>query len=574
MSSAFSTVLVRNSVINDVSDSIVYAVKSGPSSSTYQQFSSVTSSNSQLSYNVTVPSESIVIDRNIMINATYNVTISVPAGNASGVVVWKYGESEALQAFPLNSSFNTLSAQINNTNVSINTRDVLPQLIKMMKLQDLQQYSSFTPTYPDGAYKKYTDGDATTINNPLLSYKKASYDDDLLPRGTHPITIVDVVHNINGGGTDKSLTSTHVNDTWTITIAVEMTEPLFLSPFIFSGNSDYNNAGLVGINQINLVANIDTSLSRFFSSSSSIAWTATLTSITNSKLLLNFLSTQPSNIIHPRNVVGYQDYPRYITTYNSAMTAGSSATIISQNIQLNQIPDLFLICARKPISLQYNKDTATFMPIRAISVNFNNSSGLLSSATPQDLWRISKTNGSQQNWHEFWGYAGTVASAYNLTAAVPSLVVPTGGSLLVLSPSDNFGLPDDLSSGSIGQFNLQINVTVLNNDTVSVTPELVIICVNSGAFTTVSGSSSVYSGLLTSEIVNKTTGSSPQTTISGAQYNRLVGGSLANALSSAAKALPMVKRIVDTAVTATGQGGAYSGGARCGARSGLDSLTY
>ncbi len=572
--SDFSTVLVRSSVINDISSDIVYAVKSGAASSVYQQFSSVTASNSQVSFNVTCPSESVVIDRNVMINATYNVSIAVPAGQASGTVVFKYGELDALQAFPLNASFNTLSAQINNSNVSINLKDVLPQLTKMMKLQDLQNYSSFTPTFPDGAYKNYSDSD-TSSNNPLYHYKKSSFDDDLLPRGAHPITIVDIVHNINGGGTDKSLTSTHVNDTWTITLAVEMTEPLFLSPFIFSGNSDYNNAGLVGINQFNIIANIDSSLSRFFSSSSAVAWVPTLTSITNAKLLVNFLSTQPSQVINPRNTVGYQDYPRYITTYNSPVTPGSSATIVSQNIQLNQIPDYFIICARKPMSTQTIKDTATFMPIRGISVNFNNSSGLLASATPQDLWRISKANGSQQNWNEYWGYAGTVASGYAITGAVPVMTVPTGGSMLVLSPSDNFGLPDYLTSGSTGQFNLQINVTVLNNASVNISPELVIICVNSGVFTTTSGSSAIYTGLLTSKVVETVLAkSSPQTTVSGKQYNRLIGGSLANMVSASAKMLPMVKRIVDTAVTATGQGGAYSGGARSAGRMGLDALSY
>lgn len=578
-SSNFSTVLVRNSIINDISDSIVYAVKSGASSSSYQQFSAVTSSPSQLSFNVQIPSESIVVDRNVLINATYNVTVTA-TGVASGVVVFKLGESDSLQAFPLNSSFNTLSCQINNSNVSINTKDVLPQLIKMMTLRDLQKYAGFTPTMPDGNFKNYADGDATTVNNPLSAYKKAGYDNELLPRGAHPITIVDIVHNINGGGTNKSLVSTHVNDTWVITLAIEMTEPLFLSPFIFSGNSDYNNAGFVGVNQMNIVANVDTSLARFFSSSSAIAWVPTLTSITNAKVLINFLSTQSSQIINPRNVIPYQDYPRYITTYNSAVTAGSFATIVSQNIQLNQIPDSFIICARKPMQTQGIKDTATFLPIRGVSINFNNSSGLLSSATAQDLWRISKTNGSQQSWNEYWGYAGNVLSNYygdpaggttpGTTLATAS--VPTGGSLLVISPTDNLSLPDDLSSGSIGQFNLQINVTVLNNGSTSITPELVVICVNSGAFSTISGSSSIYTGLLSREIVSKTVQSPAQTTVSSSDYQRMVGGSLSNMVASAAKALPMVRQIAKGVVAAT-DGGAYSGGASCRSK-GLDSLTY
>ena len=42
------------------------------------------------------------------------------------------------------------------------------------------------------------------------------------------------------------------------------TEPLFLSPFLF--HSKYNEAGLLGINTMNFVFNIDAQMKRFWSS--------------------------------------------------------------------------------------------------------------------------------------------------------------------------------------------------------------------------------------------------------------------------------------------------------------------
>lgn len=576
----FKTVLIRDSKLNDITDQIVYGVKSGASSSTYQQFVATTQTNSQLAFNVTVPSESVVVNREVLINATYTFTISVTNVPANANAI-DYGVSDAFQAFPLNASFNTLSASINNSNVSVNLKDVLPQLIKMMTVRDLQRYSNFTPTLPDGAYKLYTDSDSTTYNNVLSTYKKAGYDVELMPRGSHPFKINDIVHSSTVGNVhvDKSLISEGVADTFLITCEAEFTEPLFLSPFIYGGSSDYNNQGLVGVNNFGVVANIDTSLTRFWSSNrtnASVISSLTLTSITNARLLVNFLTSQATQQINARNIVPYSDVPRYITTYNSTITAGGSATIVSQNIQLNQIPDYFLICARKPMSLQTPTDTATFLPIRSISVNFNNSSGLLSSAQPADLWRISKINGSQQNWNEFFGYAG-VSKIGGSTTTVPTYLVPTGGSLLVISPTNDLSLPPYLTSGSIGQYNFQVNVSVVNNSGVGLAPELVIVAINSGIFTTVAGSSAIYTGILTKQMVMDAQNTSAENAFSSVQYQRLVGGSVANMISSAMKAIPHVKNLIDK----VSSGGAMSAGARCGGamssgsyKSKLDSLSY
>jgi hypothetical protein len=575
MSADFKTVLIRDSKLNDITDSIVYGVKSGASSSTFQQFVATTQSTSQLAFNVTVPSESVVLNREVLINATYRFTIS--ASNApQNANVLDYGNAEAFQAFPLNASFNTLSASINNSNVSVNLKDVLPQLIKMMTQRDLQRYSNFTPTLPDGGYKYYSDSDNTSaLNNVLATYKKAGHDIELLPRGAHPFKIIDVVHT-SGATVDKSLISLATTDTWLITCEAEFTEPLFLSPFIYGGSSDYNNQGLVGVNNFSVTANIDTSLSRFFSTAKGYYTALTLTNITNARLLVNFLTSQPTHQINARNIVPYIDVPRYITTYNSNIAAAGSATIVSQNIQLNQIPDYFLICVRKPMSQQVYNDTSTFLPIRSISVNFNNSSGLLSSAQPADLWRISKNNGSQQNWLEFFGYAGNTGAGGS-TTVVPTYSVPTGGSMLVISPSSDLSLPAYLTSGSIGQYNFQINVNVINNTLAQLAPELVIVAVNSGIFTTVAGSSAIYTGILTKEMVMDAQNNKSENVFSSVQYQRLVGGSISNMVASAMKAIPHVKTLIDNISSGGARcGGAMSGGVSSSSsyRSKLDNLSY
>ena len=58
---------------------------------------------------------------------------------------------------------------------------------------------------------------------------------------------------------------------------------------------------------------------------------------------------------------------------------------------------------RKP--LQTWTDTDSFLTIKKININWNNSSGVCSSYTQSDLVRISVEAGSNQSWDEFRGFS-------------------------------------------------------------------------------------------------------------------------------------------------------------------------
>ena len=197
-------------------------------------------------------------------------------------------------------------------------------------------------------------------------------------------------------------------------------------------------------------------------------------------------------------------------------------TISSNSIQLNQVPDKFIIVARKPMSQQNWNDTSSFLPISNIVCNFNNQSGLLSSSTQVDLWKFSMSNASAQTWNSFNGFAN-VQSGDGV-----GQVVPTTGSMLVLSPSIQFGLPNYLASGSQGNFNFQFNLTVYNTLPYDVQPEIVLIAVNSGIMVVSQGIANIYTGILTKEIVLKTCEEQAVEPVTSVEYNRLVGGKLGN----------------------------------------------
>lgn len=553
MSADIAPYLIKDSRINEIKPVVPYSVYSGASQNTYQTFNATSSSTSQISFNVSVPSENTILDRNVMIQATYKFTIAITGATKANDVLMKYGFSDAFQAFPLNSSITSINATINNTSVSVNTQDVLPLLLKMIPQRELAKYQGTCPTFVDsigftgaGGYSKPDYTTQTSENfNPLGSLFSTTHD-GILPRGAFPLNTITVT---NAGSANK-LTIAADNGTASVELTAVLTEPLFLSPFIFAGLNEGTNQGFVGLNTLNLNINVDTSLKRFWSkfpelqAGSTGAYTITLNSITDAKLMLNFLTTQITDMVQAKNVIPFTDYPRYITgvTNSSTITKnGGTNTIKSQNIQLNQIPDLFIMALRKPLNTQTITDPNLFLPIKNISINFNNASGLLSSATQQQLWEMSRDNGVQQSWLEWSGRANSYYSTLDTTAItdVAQLMRLTAGSVLVINPAKDLSLPPNLSNGCIGQFNFQIDITGINYTSADIIPELVIIPVNSGVFTTIAGSSSITTGLLTSQVV-ATIASSGGASISSSRNHRLIGGAMSAGVASAMKINPVV----------------------------------
>ena len=578
MSADFRTCLIRDSKLG-ITDELVYAVKSGASNYTLQQYQAITATASNMVFNCQIPSESIVINREILLQSTVSINLAI-SGVPNNQTAFSYGATDAFQAFPLAKLMTTLTATINNCNVSVNLHDVIDPLLRLNDSRELYRFNSMTPTLPDQAYQQYSAGVGAT-NNPLANYSTGSYDVDQVPRGAFPAS-VRVYRYTNAGGADpvdnSTLSTAAAGERWVVCITATFTEPLFLSPIIF-GDPCYNMQGFSGINTMNFVANIDSTCKRVFSTANN--WVTAISlgcpaitgggafpavpAFVGTRLLFNFLSTQPSDLVPVRNVLPYQEFPRYLSlsTNNPAIVNGASASISSQNIQLNQIPDYFLIYARIPMSAQTIKNSASFLPINQISCNFNNASGLLASATPQDLWRISIANGSTQSWLEFSGLASGVSLVANTGTGS---AVATTGSILILSPAMNLSLADYLSSGSIGQYLFQFNINVTNNTGGALQPEIVVVCVNSGVFTTVSGSSNIYTGVLTKQMVLDAKDRRSVAPVEEAVYRRMVGGKMGHSAMSAIHRMPMLSRKhlsgIDGAVADAMSGMGHSGGGR------------
>jgi hypothetical protein len=544
MSEDFQKVLVKDDRLM-VSDQIAYAVNKGGQNVTTSYFNAVSASPTSHVYNIQVPSEQTIIDRRVMWESTIVLKLNITTPNNGYPVI--YGYRDALAPFPLHQLVNVMTATINNNSVSINMKDVIAAMLRFNDKRELQRYNGTTPVEPD-IYYNYRD--ALNMNNNPLSGWGGSSDNDLAHRGswvllglsTDPTfaTPFNVVQNVSGATVTQD-----------IYVKFKVTEPLLLSPFIFACPQT-NNQGFYGIQNMNFQMNISGAerVWRSVRPLLSVPTDPTINSIvvssfSDARLVFQFLTPHPSDLLPARNVVGFYELPRYISNNFDALPNNGEKQFKSQTLQLNQVPDKIIAFVRKPIGNQNWYDADAFLPISSVSLNWNNASGLLSNATQQDLYRFSVENGSNQSWFEFSGQANNYVAGPNIVGTP----VATSGSLLIIDLIKDAGITEDFySNGSLGNFNLQLSLNVKNytgQDFAQGALEMVIVTMNSGLFVCEKGTCSTYTGILTKQAVLD---ASTQEPMARNDLKRLVGGGFLDSLKTMAgktlKFLPTVAKHV------------------------------
>jgi hypothetical protein len=257
-------------------------------------------------------------------------------------------------------------------------------------------------------------------------------------------------------------------------------------------------------------------------------------------------------LLPQRNVVPYQSYPRYVTRIDRQLTANEVATVTSSTITLNQVPDALFIYVRKAYGTLNANDADAWLPIKNISVNFNNQAGLLSSSSQMDIFRMSKKAGYNGNWLEFSGRAIRANSA----GKGDPVALATSGSMLMLQFGDDIALSQDwLASGSIGNYTLQFDLQVENNTGGTINSgayELVLLTKNSGVFVCERGTSSIYEALLSRQQVLDATQQEPY---SKKDVQRMVGGSIFDVGRFLMKNIKPIAGVAKAVLPALGQKG-------------------
>lgn len=507
MSNLIKPILVVDSRLN-IKNSIDFAVYQGGQNVSQQSFAATTQNSSSHNYVIQVPSTTVVTDRRVLWTST--VIFQVSGVPAAGDYLVNYGTNDSFAPFPLAQLCNTINAQINNTSASINLQDCLPGILRCMDKEALCKYSNMTPVYLD-PYRDYSVDLVEYVNNPNGDYTNIASNSSYFPRGAFAINSI----------TGNTIQATGATDNKVVTISATFTEPIFLSPFVY-GDSD-NESGFFGITQLQLVMNIDSTMKRMWRSSSPVALTLSNLQFSESSILVNFLTPKPSNLISEVSVLPIMDFDRYVTNNLGDIVAFNTTTnqpglnvYNSSNFQLGRIPDSIIIYVRDAMNTQNYSSPDSFLAITNITVNWNNANGLLSNASQQQLYEYSVESGVNMSWLEWSGVA-------NIGKPVPNNFIGTTGSVLMLKLGKHIPLSEQYyAPSSLGAFNLQFKVTVENYSlSAKVKPELVLLCVNTGVFSTINGSSEVKFGVLSKQSVMDVVNSTP---ISHDSIERLIGG--------------------------------------------------
>ncbi|NDD53232.1 hypothetical protein EBZ39_05060 [bacterium] len=519
-----------------------YAVEKGALSLTNAPFVAIAATSSQHTYNIYVPSENVFVDRKLQWTSRcfMSMTVTPAAPLAVGDAIAVPGRDFSLCAFPLNSLCSTLSATINDTTSVINSQDVLKEVLRltMGKKNRLQRTC---PTMLD-KYQLYDDAYAT-VSNPIGGYDIAT-DYDNVPNGawynlvfTDPtgaplpqtagasvaVPGVAAYNQINGVPVENGTAAA----SYTLYFRWQTTEPLVLSPFVFADEHEWDT-GLFGINNIQLIMNLQPSPARVIRSTSragrAISNVQYNTGVAggqifqNSRVNVQFLTPSLDVPLPPKSVVPYMEFPRYITTGSSTIAAGAVGQIQSQTITLPQIPDLLIIYVKPAGGYNQpgvvppvvdNTQADWYLPvatsldnvINPLSINFDNFSGLLSSHTAEELYGMSVKNGLEMDFNTWAGNFHTASGGYGAPPVLQQqgANTPAVGGFLVLKPSQDITLQSGQAPSLVGNFTLQFNLTVKNPYAYDVTPQLFVITANSGFFESIRGSSRIIKGVLSEQ---------------------------------------------------------------------------
>ena len=582
-----------------------YAVEKGALSLTNAPFSAIAASSTQHTYNIYVPSENVYVDRAIEWTSSclMSMVITNPAGAVpAGEAIALPGVDFALTAFPLNSLCSTLTATINDTTAVINSGDVLKEVLRLADYKKARLQRT-CPTKLD-TYATYDDC-VGAVNNPIGGIQTQSLDYETPNGAWYDLVFTNSTGGVLTGnaapafgGANYDLVngipvSNGAAGPYTLYFKWRTTEKLVLSPFVFADTHEWDT-GLFGINNIQLIMNLKSDVSRTIRSASaangrvvSAVQFNTANPFADARVNVQFLTPSLDVPLPPKSVVPYMEFPRYISNPGQTISPGAVGTLQSQTITLPQIPDLFIIYAKPSSGVAgvniTNDDADFYLPvataadgIRApLTINFDNFSGLLSSHTAEELYAMCVKNGLEMDWNTWVGMGHSEQGTGRPGAG--SGRVPLVGGLLVLKPSQDITLQTGQAPSLVGNFTFQFNIQVKNNTDVNQTPTLYVITANSGFFESIRGSSRIIKGVLSEQDII----SAPVAPFATRDVlQRYVGSglmsSMANMLSKAKSVYDATKPFHGAIAEAAkkgvqayrgGEGGAPTGGAMTGGRS-------
>jgi hypothetical protein len=365
---------------------------------------------------------------------TNDVALPKPAGAVDAAI------NGVLRAYPLQSIANSITLTINGSSSVVSQRQILSALQRCEKKSLREGTESEAPTQPDNLACLVPDGTGRLSQQVLSPYQNSD------------------------GSTRGSFTAYSYSGTNTNEYYFDVCESLLISPL----TAEPNEVALPNINTLSLQINysklLDMLVFGSVAGAQAVYGVAGLTvNITNPVLELTYFSVANSLVHIPR--MYETDYTNlvYFPKNQAAVATNALAEIPvnSDTLRFTSTPALIYIFLRPSMSIRDNATAggaclADFFfplgqqpPVAAgltfpnFNITFGNRSGLLSSMSTQQAFKMSCRNGFQGGWRE-WLNAGCV---------------------LIINPALDLGLDlaqGDTIAGATGSVNFQYSATYNN----------------------------------------------------------------------------------------------------------------
>lgn len=405
-----------------------FAVFKTGSTISYKSISADGDDLTQLNWDADPPNPNTIVSRRIVAKFNFRVVLTGTT-TETNLLDGYLGEFGAARFAPIAQIINVTTASINDTNVSMNVKNLITCISQCnMEDDDYVETLSGFPSMKD-FYADYSDfvanGDAV---NPLRHIGNNGF---YQGRGGWNYTIV-------------------ANTPTSATVDFTVYEPLWLSPFL-SVNDD--EQGFHGVQTFKL-SMVCSNVRRVWSNCVGGGNPATITNVAVSltekpELQFKYISAGLLQNI-PRSLV-YNYHP--LIDYKTSIAAGGNiasgaqfTNALSSLITFPAIPKRIYIFCRKAVgSLTYN-DSDTFSTIDELKIEYDNRQSLFASCDPYQLYQISQQNGLKMSYTQTRLHTGMI------------MIIDVGKDLSLVNDDEATGL--SISK----QFQVTVTGTNLYND--------------------------------------------------------------------------------------------------------------
>lgn len=475
---------------------LLYEVENTGLQNTYTVYPVTNFSASNITVQCNPPNRDVMVTPEFFMNVIFQLTFTgtsaapgIPLLQAAGLPVAagvNPGNAyyDAPRANALSKATNTISVAVNGEAFSTN----LNQYVRALERYHNDVYEqdvnlSYTPTMLDQSLQ-YSD---------LIGQARSElrgYGDNVLqcPRGAYQGALITRNDSTGLPGDIAQVT-------------LNLTAPIYMSPFEYGY---HRQSSFTQIDTINIIQTLGGRGNGVFGGLAGALWSHAVpsglgpvsiftnvnVSVLGANAIFQYISA-PLTLPKQLSLVYPYVNPVYYATEQSAIAAGNpigQPQVTSQlnlnNVQLNSVPNKVYIWVSKRDMDNTMNDTDTYLEIKNISITFNNQPGILSSADPQSLYRIATRNGCNESYRQF---------SYNC------------GSVLCLKFGEDIPLGSDLiAAGSRGSYNFSAQVTVANNYSSGVVPQVSALFIQTGTVTISNGEVMKNVGILTDNDVLNT----------------------------------------------------------------------